>query len=600
MPHQEEFIRTLRTRVIELNKNARETGADFSKKALQQLDAEGMCFSFSILSSAANLISKVQDEQETDISTLYALFSDLKMVDHNHEDIAWTQKQLSRLISIEYDGSTRHNNVLKALSSILPQAITQTLQCDTYFVRTQESLMHLVLALQDGESLQIASEKHIIVVFNTKSQVPQYELSMFDANNDVCATSAIYNPNVHKVLNDDLQSSTVLTVEHDQQTVNVYNLWRYFCTYLEGGIASCIHIYTGDARQVIIEKFPPDMDDRERINAIEILLKQSEFDAALQLMIQMSDIHHIDQEGNNVLDLIVTYTTNVGILHQAIEYGATVNSDCPAKCDRVTTFHSAAVYSNTSMLEALCKKYGTQSLEVKSKNGASLLHYAAHADSIEGIKWLIERGADINARDSAGKTPLDYAACNNSYDAFTVLWDSSAIFNKDNNGMTTIHHAIAGDAVDIFLFLEKQTNAASDMNSDCHTAIDIAAQNDAVGMIDLLMSRGVRLNIDHDGKTAFHHAAARDAYLVFDMLLKAYGIEYLERPDNSGNTPLLVAAQHNSTLATLLLELGANSYAQNSDGHTALDLATISHHQNMAEYLKQYDGSTTPLSGESV
>jgi ankyrin repeat protein len=48
------------------------------------------------------------------------------------------------------------------------------------------------------------------------------------------------------------------------------------------------------------------------------------------------------------------------------------------------------------------------------KEGLSALHYAAHSDyNVEIAQILLEHGADINARDAGGRTPLDHARAAN-------------------------------------------------------------------------------------------------------------------------------------------------------------------------------------------
>ena len=39
--------------------------------------------------------------------------------------------------------------------------------------------------------------------------------------------------------------------------------------------------------------------------------------------------------------------------------------------------------------------------------GNTALHYACAAGDVELVKWLIGKGADINAKTDAGKTPMD-------------------------------------------------------------------------------------------------------------------------------------------------------------------------------------------------
>jgi ankyrin repeat protein len=45
-------------------------------------------------------------------------------------------------------------------------------------------------------------------------------------------------------------------------------------------------------------------------------------------------------------------------------------------------------------------------LDIKDFNGKTVLHYACYNGNIEIVKLLIEAGADINAKDIYGNTPL--------------------------------------------------------------------------------------------------------------------------------------------------------------------------------------------------
>ena len=54
------------------------------------------------------------------------------------------------------------------------------------------------------------------------------------------------------------------------------------------------------------------------------------------------------------------------------------------------------------------------------------LHDAAEQNSVDVARLLIERGADIDAKDNNGSTPLHYAAVENSFDVARLLIDSGA------------------------------------------------------------------------------------------------------------------------------------------------------------------------------
>ena len=43
-------------------------------------------------------------------------------------------------------------------------------------------------------------------------------------------------------------------------------------------------------------------------------------------------------------------------------------------------------------------------------HGFTVLHRAIESDNLELIHWLIEQGADVNAKDKSGASVLNYAA----------------------------------------------------------------------------------------------------------------------------------------------------------------------------------------------
>ena len=72
-------------------------------------------------------------------------------------------------------------------------------------------------------------------------------------------------------------------------------------------------------------------------------------------------------------------------------------------------------------------------LNVRNKNGAAPLMFAAQKNTAEAVEMLINAGADINAQDNAGNTALIYAAAYNSEDVIRVLLDYGADKNIRNN-----------------------------------------------------------------------------------------------------------------------------------------------------------------------
>lgn len=69
--------------------------------------------------------------------------------------------------------------------------------------------------------------------------------------------------------------------------------------------------------------------------------------------------------------------------------------------------------------------------------GISMLHIAARAGNEDIVAFLVEKGADLNARDSRQRTPLHVAASNGQTGAVALLLKAGADPNlRDRNGQT--------------------------------------------------------------------------------------------------------------------------------------------------------------------
>ena len=75
-------------------------------------------------------------------------------------------------------------------------------------------------------------------------------------------------------------------------------------------------------------------------------------------------------------------------------------------------------------------------VNVRYKNGNTLLHYAANRGYLDVAALLLKKGADINARDKDGRTPLHEAMAYRRYDVARFLIENGAdmsLRNKDGD-----------------------------------------------------------------------------------------------------------------------------------------------------------------------
>jgi ankyrin repeat protein len=173
-------------------------------------------------------------------------------------------------------------------------------------------------------------------------------------------------------------------------------------------------------------------------------------------------------------------------------------------------------------------------------NNLSLLHLALeYRLDLEYLKYLVELGADVNAKASDGWTTL-YST--NNIEILKYLVSQGGDVNvKNNDGMTLLHDAVA-----------------------CNLY--------GVNVMKYYIVQGIDVNAkDYTGKTPLHWATGHDTSLKKLQFLISMGAD-VNAKDDSGNTPL-----HKIDISPdkvkYLISHGADVNARNNDGKTPLHRA---------------------------
>ena len=186
-------------------------------------------------------------------------------------------------------------------------------------------------------------------------------------------------------------------------------------------------------------------------------------------------------------------------------------------------------------------------VNAKDSDGWTPLHSAAILDDKDMVGLLLANRADVNAKEHNGQTPLHYA---NRAMAALLLANGADANAKDKEGKSLLHHAASQgrkDLVDLLLANKADVNAK---DSDGWTPLHYA-QTEAVA--ELLLIKGADANAkDHEGKTPLHLAVSRDEKDIVELLLGNKAD--VSAKDDAGKTPLDLAVTND--VAELLRQQG--------------------------------------------
>ena len=206
------------------------------------------------------------------------------------------------------------------------------------------------------------------------------------------------------------------------------------------------------------------------------------------------------------------------------------------------------------------------------------LSYAVHHQATEIVKLLLERGANINAKDPLGTgTPLNEAAEKGYTEIAAMLLNKGADpeVRDETMNFTPLLDAAVGAHTEVAKLLLDHGASVDAASPDGVTPLFMAAGSGDATLVQLLLDRHADIrHRDNSGRTALIDAALCQKCTAANVkLLLARGAE-LEAQDNKGWTAFHCAqVSNNREIMGALVEAGANGGKMPAPEATALTAA---------------------------
>ena len=233
--------------------------------------------------------------------------------------------------------------------------------------------------------------------------------------------------------------------------------------------------------------------------------------------------------------------------------------------------------------------------------GTTLLHSASKVGNVELVRLLIQQGADVNAQDEDGESPLHGAmARSDNYDVARTLIESGAdLSSKAVDGKTPFHN-IFNDTVGHVLMRD---DFFESMLPDCeamsvtHYLAWSSKSTPEIFQRGQLYDDADLFSADSCGRTCLHFAASRGNMGVLSYLLTRVSSEDIEKKDIQGRTAFHYAAESSRAAGVIdtLVGRGCSLNAVDDTGRTALHWAARWNNFKAVEKLIAIGGGETLL-----
>lgn len=420
-----------------------------------------------------------------------------------------------------------------------------------------QTIVHYFVKAKDKQAILECVKKDIPISIKDINNKTPLDTALEDLNDisavDIAATLIMYGA-------DQVESN----FEYFQISVANRNLNYRFDDGQTPLHISSIHGHVGITKYLLANKALTNVQDSTGATPLHEAIRYGNIDIAKLLLESGANVNAKDNLGKTPILLILPEEKRAAIYDLLIAHKADV-----AKKDMYgdTVLHIASM---TNVSVDILKKLVAAGAEINARNkdGVTPLALSIKNHILPHAKFYSENNADINSMDKKGNSPLTIALENDEELLKTIL-NKGNILSLDSNGNTPLHVAIIKDTnLQKLQYILSLTDDVNSRNAEGNNALYLSILKNRQRHGEMLLAKNADIFSSNNKNYSPLRLALKAGGNVMDWIITSQTIKAC---DGSKNTVLHYAAEWGLQDAiSLLIKKGADISAKNANGETAL------------------------------
>ena len=320
------------------------------------------------------------------------------------------------------------------------------------------------------------------------------------------------------------------------------------------------------------------------ISKVRALLKEANIDVNLRFNDDLTALMFASRNGH------------ANVVRALLDKGAEVN----VKDNKgYTPLMSASAGGYTEVVHILLTAKDIDvnaTMHVNKITGVTALMFASLQGHVEIVGALLEKGANVNLKESEGNTALSYAEAKGNKEIVDLLEKAE---QKSQGAGVVIPEASKAPVAVEAPTAAGETQIQQPVNPQLDAEFLKAVKSGDIVKVQDILNRGADINAkDEFGRSALIVASQEGKLEVVQLLIdKRVDVNTKGVKDNEGMTPLMGASATNHLgVAKFLIEKGADVNA-NASGHTALMMASLGGHTDIVKLLIEHEANVNVKGG---